>query len=69
MDSIKTFLNFDCDLFVERVGLSEGHGLFRNNDINVSSIGYSSGHIDIFVSLANSILFILLVFLKILTLS
>lgn len=52
MNSIRIFLGFDC--VVDRVGLSRGLCMFWNNDTDISLLGYSSGHIDVFISLQNS---------------
>lgn len=53
--------------FVDGVGLSGGLHMFWTNDTDASFLGYSSGHIDVSISLYNLLVFILLVFMVILS--
>lgn len=38
---------------MDRTSLSRGLGIFWNKDYDISLMGYSSGHIDVSISLSN----------------
>lgn len=53
MDSIKYSLEFDFGFYVDRIGLAGGLDTFWNENTTVNLFGYSSGHIDVSISLDN----------------